>query len=72
MAQILTLEALAEAVRTKLAVPTEFMIINTRVILQTGVNLRRIRADQNQDLALLRKVHAALQKLGVRIEGELP
>ena len=72
MAQILTLEALAEAVRTKLAVPTEFMIFNTRVILQTGVNLRRIRADQNQDLALLRKVHAALHKLGVRIEGELP
>lgn len=72
MAQILTLEKLAEAVREKLAVPTEFMIINTRIILQTGVNLRRIRAEQNQDRVLLRKVHSALHKLGVSVEGELP
>ncbi|MBL8635772.1 MAG: hypothetical protein JNM40_21275 [Myxococcales bacterium] len=72
MAQILTLEKLAEAVREKLVVPTEFMIINTRIILQTGVNLRRIRAEQNHDRVLLRKVHSALHKLGVSVEGELP
>ncbi len=72
MAQILTLEKLAEAVREKLAVPTEFMLINTRIILQTGVNLRRIRSEQNHDRVLLRRVHSALHKLGVRVEGELP
>ena len=56
MAQIQTLEALAAALRTKLPEQRDFYVVNTRLILQTGVNLRRIRTEQNQSVVLIQTV----------------
>lgn len=72
MAQIQTMEALADALRVRLPLPSNFYVVNTRLILQTGVNLRRIKDDQNQDPVLIRKVLDALVRMGVSIEGGSP
>ncbi|MBL9042366.1 MAG: hypothetical protein JNM83_12230 [Myxococcales bacterium] len=72
MAQIQTLEALAAALRTKLPEQRDFYVVNTRLILQTGVNLRRIRTEQNQSVVLIQAVLDALARMGVVIGGKSP
>jgi hypothetical protein len=41
-----------------------FAFVNTRVVLRTGVNLRNIRADHNDDPAVLERVRHVLAALG--------
>ncbi len=72
MTHIQTMEALAEALRARLPLPSNFYVVNTRLILQTGVNLRKIKDEQSQDQALIRKVLDALNRMGVTIEGGSP
>ena len=72
MAQIQTLEALAVALRSKLPEQRDFYVVNTRLILQTGVNLRRIRTEQNQSVVLIQTVLDALARMGVVIGGKSP
>jgi hypothetical protein len=72
MAQIQTLEALAAALRTKLPEQRDFYVVNTRLILQTGVNLRRIRTEQNQSVVLIQAVLDALARMGVALAGDAP
>ena len=72
MAQIQTLEALAAALRIKLPEQRDFYVVNTRLILQTGVNLRRIRTEQNQSVVLIQAVLDALARMGVVIGGKSP
>lgn len=72
MAQIQTLEALAAALRTKLPEPRDFYVVNTRLILQTGVNLRRIRTEQNQSVVLIQTVLDALARMGVTLTEDAP
>jgi len=69
MAQIQNLESLAEALRVKLPLQSNFYVVNTRLILQTGVNLKRIKPEQNQDPALVQRVLEALDRMGVAIAG---
>ena len=72
MAQIQTLEALAAALRTKLPEQRDFYVVNTRLILQTGVNLRRIRTEQNQSVVLIQTVLEALARMGVALTEDAP
>jgi hypothetical protein len=72
MAQIQTLEALAAALRTKLPEQRDFYVVNTRLILQTGVNLRRIRTEQNQSVVLIQTVLDALARMGVALTEDAP
>lgn len=43
----------------------QLSVINTRVMLQTGVNLRNASTAQNQDPATVTKVVNALNALGI-------
>ena len=72
MAQIQTLEALAAALRSKLPEQRDFYVVNTRLILQTGVNLRRIRTEQNQSVVLIQTVLEALARMGVALTEDAP
>lgn len=69
MAQIQSLESLAVALKAALPHPSNFYVVNTRLILQTGVNLKRIKDEQNRDVDVIRSVLTALDRMGVSIEG---
>ena len=72
MLGINSLDALGVALREKLAAQTHFHTINTRLILQTGVNLKKIRPEQNLDQALIGKVLDALSRMGVAVNKGTP
>ena len=67
MLGINSLEALGAALREKLSAQTHFHTINTRLILQTGVNLKKIKPEQNLDPLLIGKVLEALGRMGVAV-----
>jgi hypothetical protein len=45
--------------------PLQVSLINTRVLLQTGVNLRNITPEQDHDPSTIAKVTTVLEKLGI-------
>ncbi|HMU41568.1 MAG TPA: hypothetical protein PKE31_21350 [Pseudomonadota bacterium] len=67
--QIQSLEALASALRAKLPQQSNFLVVNTRIIMQTGVNLKKIKPDQNHDAASVKRVLDALNNMGVSLDG---
>ncbi|HMY56655.1 MAG TPA: hypothetical protein PK472_00275 [Pseudomonadota bacterium] len=69
MAYFQSLDDLAAALRAKLPQQSNYYVVNTRLILQTGVNLRRIREEQNRDSDVIRTVLDALSRMGVTLEG---
>lgn len=64
-----SLEALCGALRAKLPQQSNFYVVNTRLIMLTGVNLKKIRPEQSQDPQILRKVQEALAKMGLTFDG---
>jgi len=64
-----TLEELSAAVGAALGSGAAFQCLNTRLIIQLGVNLKAISTAQNNDLALLQRVQDALARMGIRLEG---
>lgn len=64
-----SLEALGAGLRQRLGSGAVFQTLNTRLIIQYGVNLKDILPSQNNDLALLTKVAEALARMGIRLEG---
>lgn len=64
-----SLEDVAASLKLKLPQQSNYLVVNTRLILQTGVNLRRIKADQNRDGEVIRKVVDALARMGVNLDG---
>lgn len=64
-----TLDAIGNALRELLPLATNFNSINTRLILQTGINLKKIKPEQNADEQAVGKVIAALMRMGVPIGG---
>lgn len=72
MSAIDSLDALSMALRAQLPLASNFNVVNTRLILQTGVNLKRIKPDQNQDEVLIRRVLDALGRMGVVVAGGSP
>ena len=45
--------------------PVQLSLINTRVLLETGVNLRSVPAEQDRDPATIAKVSAVLLGMGM-------
>jgi hypothetical protein len=65
---IRSLEELRDALRRSIGSATIFSHLNTRLIIQLGVNLKDIDAEQNRDPALLERVMAALGRMNIRVE----
>jgi hypothetical protein len=68
MARIETLQELSEAVRGSIGSGTAYGILNARLLILIGVNLRDISPKQNRDALLLRKVMDTLARMGIRLE----
>jgi len=64
-----TLEALSAAVGAAIGAGAAFQCLNTRLIIQLGVNLKAISPAQNNDPALLQRVQDALGRMGIRLGG---
>jgi hypothetical protein len=45
--------------------PVQLSLINTRILLETGVNLRGVTAEQDHDPATIAKVSAVLRGMGM-------
>lgn len=69
-AKIRELKALRGALLGSVVSPAVFDCLNTRLIIQLGVNLKDITAEQNEDRALLLKVVDTLKKMRIRVEVE--
>ena len=61
------LEAIRAAVHESVTSSTKFQMLNTRLIIQTGVNLDAIAPEQNNDLALQTRVREALGRMGIEL-----
>lgn len=67
--RLASLESVSRSLSEHVVLPAVFTSINTRLIIQTGVNLKRITPDQNADPATVEKVLTALAKMGFRLEA---
>lgn len=66
-----SLEELSTAVRALLPGVALFQVLNTRLIIQFGVDLREPTSVQNHDAALLLRVEDALRRMGIRVGGAI-
>ncbi len=64
-----SLAQLAALLRKRLGAGSIFQMLNTRLIIQYGVNLKEITPEQNQDPALLLRVRTALTRMGIAWDG---
>lgn len=64
-----SLAELAATLRKRLGAGSIFQMLNTRLVIQYGVNLRSITPEQNCDVALLARVRAALVRMGINLDG---
>jgi hypothetical protein len=62
-----SLQAVGEALRTKLKTDVCFKLVRTRVFLRTGIDLDDIRREQDRDASLVTKVLGALSECGHRL-----
>ncbi len=62
-----TLEDLSAAICAKIGSGAAFQCLNTRLIIQLGVNLKSIAPAQNNDQALIQRVQDALGRMGIRL-----
>lgn len=60
---------LAATLRQRLGGGSIFQMLNTRLIIQHGVNLKDISPEQDRDPALLSRVRGALVRMGIALEG---
>lgn len=59
-----SLEDVQRALRLRVGGDDALKLLNTRVFLRTGVNLKQVRPDQNTDAAVVAKVLTGLAALG--------
>ncbi len=64
-----SLAQLAATLRQRLGGGSIFQMLNTRLIIQHGVNLKDISPEQDRDPALLSRVRGALVRMGIALEG---
>ncbi len=62
-----SLEQIGVALRSEVPSPAKFQVLNTRLIIQTGVNLKAIAYNQNDDFALIQRVCEALVRMGIQL-----
>jgi hypothetical protein len=63
------LQELSTALRRHVDVDAIFTSINTRLIIQTGVNLKRVKPEQNDDPQVIDAVQRALHRMGIELGG---
>lgn len=59
-----TLDDVQRALRARVGTDDALKLVATRVFLRTGVNLKQVRPDQNDDAAVVTKVIGALASFG--------
>jgi hypothetical protein len=59
-----TLDDVQRALRTRVGSDDAMKLVTTRVFLRTGVNLKQIRPEQNDNVAMVTKVIGALAAVG--------
>lgn len=64
-----SIEELGAVVRAAVGGAAVFQTLNTRLIIQLGVDLKSPSPAQNRDAALLRRVEDALRRMGIRLGG---
>lgn len=62
--QLGTITAIYQSLQHRQSV-IQLSLINTRVMLETGINLRSVSAEQDRDPALVAKVKITLHEMGV-------
>ncbi len=67
-----SLMQLAATLRQRLGTGSLFQLLNTRLVIQHGVNLKDISPDQDRDPALLARVRSTLSRMGIALEGGRP
>lgn len=67
-----SLEDIGLAVRESLGSAAMFQVLNTRLIIQFGVDLKAPAPDQNHDPELVRRVQEALGRMGIRAGATNP
>lgn len=65
-----SLEELGAAVRASVGGAAVFQVLNTRLIIQLGVDLKAPTAAQNRDAALVLRVEEALRRMGIKLGGQ--
>lgn len=63
----MTVTTMARTLETQLQNPVSFTAISTRVLLRTGVNLRKPNARQDGDGPCIEKVRLALAEMGYQV-----
>jgi len=63
----MTVTTMARTLETQLQNPVSFTAISTRVLLRTGVNLRKPTPVQDGDGPSVEKVRVALAEMGYRV-----
>jgi hypothetical protein len=64
-----TLDGIKRVLSTTLNNPSLFSLINTRLMLRTGVDLAAIKATDNRDPSAISKVLGALQAMGYQLNN---
>lgn len=65
-----SLEELGAVVRASVGGAAVFQVLNTRLIIQLGVDLKAPTAAQNRDVALVSRVEEALRRMGIKLGGQ--
>ena len=68
MAHFSSLGEIESSLREQLPINAVFTSVNTRLIIQTGINLKQIREEQNRNPVVIGKVTEALRRMGL-LEG---
>lgn len=66
----ITLQDISETLLRELPIFAVFTSVNTRVILQTGINLKKIKPEQNDNPAAVQAVRDALARMGFDLEKQ--
>lgn len=65
-----TLEELQDRLRSEVPSPAIFQCLNTRLMIQLGVNLNDISPEQNEDAALVGRVIESLGRMNIHLEAD--
>ena len=68
----ISLADIGVVVRESLGSAAMFQVLNTRLIIQFGVDLKVPSPEQNNDPALVQRVREALLRMGIRAGDQTP
>lgn len=69
MTQIQSLHELREAVQRSIGAGSAFGLLNARLLILLGINLRDISPKQDKDTTVVKRAVEALGRMGIRLEA---